>query len=843
MNSFTAPISDVLQRYSVIANKGLTLEQVAQSRLEFGPNISYLYKKRSAWIIFFEQFKTPLIIVLLLISCLSLFVGQLIDGFIILFMLLVNAVVGTYQEFKAEKSLQKLSLLITHRTRVRRDSTVQIIDHEDLVPGDIVLLKTGDVVPADIRLLSAVSLSCNEAVLTGESMPVYKEHLQVDHGEQPQQLRGALFMGTAIVAGFAEGIVVATGRDTFLGQSVDTREVQESLTKFEKNMRRFSDFLFRFVLVFSGVTAIANMHLGRDAITSMMLGVTLALGITPEILPVIVTIAMSRGAFHLSKKNVVMKRLSALEDLGNVDILCSDKTGTLTTGVIKLSDSMNAQNEQDDSVIQLAYLCSAEYPQAGDRTTENPLDSAIKVALSKKVRKQLDSYLLLDVSDFDYASKRMLALLSMNNKRFLIRKGATELLLNHCTKVLNHGQEEPLTRKNRERIAKVIESYEKRGLRVISVAHEEVSSVVSRVGDSHDMTYVGFITLEDPPRTGVLEEIKRLRQQKVVVKIITGDSCAVTLEIANKVGLDPEPTEVIEGEHLEHLSKVDFDSIIREKTYFVRTTPLQKLRIIQGLRELGHTVMYMGDGINDVGALRAADVGISVDSATPVTKDVSDVILLEKNLNALSDAVEQGRKTFANTQKFIFNTMSSSFGNVITAAIASFFLPFIPLLPKQLLLLDSLSDVQHLVFATDNVDKEQLTAPKVWRDRTIISFVLIFGLLSTIFDFLHIFIFISIAKEAALFRTLWFVESIITEMLATFSMRTEKFLFVSKPSTGLTLVTVGTLAVALLLPALPTVNNWLGFTVLTMTQYGIVFFIALSYIVVLEVVKRRYYRK
>lgn len=839
------PIQLILSKLQVKLDRGLSGDEVTLRSKQYGKNATYFRKKKRPVVIFISQFLSPLIIVLLLVSVTSIFVGEVIDGTIIIAMLMLNAIIGTVQELKAEKSLEKLAALVVYDAKVLRGGEVVTVHQEDIVPGDIVLLKTGEIVPADCRLLESHSLIVNEATLTGESLPVYKEICPAgEPGSTPQELRGSVFMGTAVVGGYGRAIVTEIGAKTFLGKSVSSKSLGDELTKFERDLKQFSDLLLKFVLIFSGVTAVLNMSLGRDVVTSLMLGITLALGITPEILPIVVTIAMSSGAFALAKKKVIVRRLSALEDLGNVDILCTDKTGTLTTGKIGVYGAYSPIGDVYKELLSMAYLCSASFPSVEEKTTPNPLDAAIRDELPFSLRKVLNKTEIIDVTDFNFDTKQMVSLVALQKKHVMIRKGATEFVLKHCEKVLHEGKETALSKEGVVKLVNVIRGFEDQGFRVISVATETVSEQVMHAGSSNKMTYVGFVVFQDPPRPGIAKEIQELAALHVSTKIITGDSGEVTKQIAGVVGLKVSDEDIVTGKELDTLSDEQFALTALSHTYFVRVTPLHKQRLIEVLRKFGHTVAYLGDGINDVGALRAADVGISVENATPVTKDVSDILLLEKNLSALGDAVTQGRITFSNTIKFITNTMSSSFGNVITAACASLFLPFIPLLPSQLLLIDSLSDVQHLSFATDNVDKNMYQKPRSWDKKFMARFILVFGLLSTVFDFIHIAIFSKVtSNDATMFRTLWFTESVVTEMLATFSVRTTLSMFKSSPSKPLFITTIVTIIIAVVIPFTVIGDTWFGFIPLKSWHFALISAVVILYLIALELTKKWFYSK
>ncbi len=804
----------------------------AKERLEkFGINEVKQFNTVSPVMIFLKQFNNPLIIILIFICIFSFFVSEFLDAAVILAMLLINASLGYLQEVKAEKSLEKLRSLVEIKAKVLRDGhglrpqdkKVEIIDSRNLVPGDIVILNMGDVVPADIRIIESKHLIVNESALTGESVPISKKEddSQLD-SDLPQDIKNGLFLGTSITSGYARGIVVYTNNQTFLAKTISFRDSKNLETNFEKNLKDFSNLLLKFVVILVVCVFIVNAFLGRGVIQSFLLGVTLALGITPEVLPIIVTMAISSAAHKLAKKNVIVRRLSSLEDFGNVDILCSDKTGTITTGELNLIDV-----EGDDKILEYALLCNAFNPQTEFKLFRNPLDEAIwENVKSKAMFKKIASYKLIKAEDFNFETRVMsVSFEDLKGKKIHIIKGSFESVIE---------KDKELSESTIKKVSEKIKTLESKGYRTISLG--------CKSENEKNTKYLGYLTFEDPPRPNMHRDFDMLNKLNIALKIITGDSPTVTKEVCKKVGFKIAEDKIVIGEEIAKMSEKELIESVKKYNVFARVSPEQKYKIIEAIKKNKHVVAYIGDGINDIGALNIADVGLSVNGATDVAKDSSDIILLDKSISSITTGVIEGRKAFANTIKFILNTMSSSFGNVITISIASAFLPFIPLLPVQILLLDSLSDLQHLAISTDNVDPEFLTRPRNWDLKVFIKFVIFWGLISTLFDFILIFILLAVHDSPESFRTLWFIESSISEILATFVIRTTRSIFKSVPSILLIVMSALTIFVSVLIPLTQLGRDLFSFAKINLGHFGIIIAVIVIYVIVLEIAKKFFFK-
>ncbi len=759
----------------------------AKARLEkYGTN-EIRAKERKGWReVLLSQFRNALVLVLVAAAIISFFIGEKIDSAVILVIVLINTSLGFAQEYKAERVLAELKKYVTITARVRRDGNASTITAKEIVPGDIVLLKVGDIVPADIRLLEADNLTIDESSLTGESAPVLKKATTASKKHSvPQYLHNVAFMGTSVTSGSAYGIAIATGKDTFFGKTATY--LQPSVqSDFQKSIGKFSNFLLKIIVAMTLFTFAANAILGKDIFDSFFFAVALAIGITPEVLPIIVTIALSKGALKMSRKKVIIKRLSSVEDLGNIDTLCCDKTGTLTEGKFQLERYVDNDEKKADKVALYGLLCSS-ISDHKESMAGNPVDAALwqsKAALS--LHSQLQNFERLKINEFDFVRRRMSVLARMANGSrgsLIIAKGAPEAILKACKSAIIEGKKQKLTKSLVDAISKRVSGYEKDGYNVIAVASRPVRKLKTSQADERDLELQGFLLFLDPAKKTAKSSIKTLQRLGVAVKVLSGDSAIITRRICNDVGLKIAENRVVTGQELEHLSKKEFYACATKYNVFARVTPEQKFRIVAALNDDGKIVGFLGDGVNDAPALKAADVGISVDSGTAVAKEAADIILLKKGLDVLADGIEEGRKTFGNITKYIVNTISANYGNMFTVAAASLFLKFIPMLPSQILLNNLITDVPLLTISADKVDKDMLKRPKRWNLKLISEFMIYFGLLSTLFDLAFILpLILMMNASPELLRTAWFLESALSEIIIIFSLRTRLPFFKSMPS-------------------------------------------------------------
>lgn len=840
--SYNDKLGEIYEKLKSSEN-GLSSEEANKRFKLYGANVYKTSKRKDIFNTLINQFKNPLTILLLIVVFVSLITGDQLNSIIILVMVGFNTILGFTQEYKALNSLEKLKKLIKHNVKIIRDEKIINIDSSQLVIGDILILNKGNVLPADARIISCTNLFVNESTLTGESIDVEKN--ANDHkvnSQLPQHIKNYVFQGSSITEGIAKAIVTSTGKDTILGKSV--YEIDKDITEsnYVRNIKKFSKILFYFVLFITVAVLIINVSLGRGILQSLILGISLALGITPETMPIIISIALSSAAFKLSKQNVLIKRISSFEDLGNVDTICTDKTGTITKGILEIEGSFNLNGERSNQAIELASICNSANPKINGAIIENTIDTNIwNYSKKNKLLTKINNYKIVKTWDFDFRTRNIAVLTTneLENKFTLIVKGASEELI----KLTEHTKEE------HEKHKSIVAEYEIKGNKVIAVATKEFiekNETPKNRNDFKDLKLVGFILLKDQPRENLISEFDHLENLNIKLKILTGDSGEVTKQICQKAELDIIDTKIITGDELEQAlskSQDSFDSIVNHYNIFARVDPEQKLKIIQSLKNQKHVVAYLGDGINDVGALKVADVGIAVNTASDVAKDSADIIILDSKLSTVATGVKEGRKVFANTMKFIFSTMSSSFGNVITIVFASIFLKFIPLLPAQIILLDSLSDFQHLAISTDKVDKKMINKPRNWDFKIFIRYIIYWGVISTIFDFGHIIIINTLTTSPEIFRTTWLIESLITEILATIALRTHGPFYKSKPSRLMILFSSLPILLAALIIYLPESSKLFGLQSPPLYMFGVIFIIITIYLAVIEFSKRNYFKQ
>ncbi len=815
----------------------------AKKRLErFGLNEIAAKDKRTAYSILLSQFKNPLILILVAASILAGFLGESIEAAIIIGIVLLNAALSFYQEFKSEKALAKLKKYISFKAKVLRDNQKTEINVKELVPGDIVFLNIGDIVPADIRLIDTEELAVNESVITGESFPVHKtvETIALQKA-QPSRQKNIAFMGTTVSDGLGKGVVIATGKDTEFGKTATILSAKEPPTDFQKNIKKFGNFLLKVIFLLTIVVFASNALLGKGILQSFLFALAIAVGITPELLPIIITITLSSGAIHLAKKKVVVKRLVAIEDLGNVDVLCMDKTGTLTENKVALAKYFDADGKKSKQVLEFSLLCNSA-SVGKDGAKGNVIDVAIWEYANKKEKTKIDSYKKIDETEFDHKRRRMSAVIEKDGKKIFICKGAPESILPVCNSVQKQNQIIPI-KKHEEELRQKFEELSSQGFRIVAVAFKEIGPKKEYTAeDEKDLTFKGFLAFLDPPKKTAVQSLKRFQNLGVELKLLTGDNGLVTNEVCKQVGLQIK-NKIILGSELEEMNETELLKTIEEHNVFARITPEQKFKIVTGLSKQGHIVGFLGDGVNDAPALKAADVGITVDSAVDVAKDSADIILLKKSLLVLADGIKGGRKTFANITKYIFNTISANFGNMFTLAISSLFLKFIPLLPSQILLGNLISDGPLMTIATDNVDEGYLHKPKRWSIKKITKFMLFFGAISAVFDLIIMGILLFIVKaNPATFRTAWFLESVLSEIIITFAIRTKKNFWQSKPSKLLIYSSIAAtiLTISLIYSPIAFLFEFEQLTIPILTAIGI---ILLAYFALAETAKKRFYKK
>jgi len=763
---------------------GLDDTEAARRLQEYGLNEIPSIERRTSFRIFAAQFKNPLVYVLVFASAIAGFLGEMPEAIIIIAIVLANAVLGFALEHRSERAVDELRKYLSYTAIVVRSGKKLVISTSKLVPGDVVHLAIGDVVPADIRLLDADEFQTDESVLTGESTSVDKNTAPVTLDKPlPHQLSNIALTGSTVMNGSGVGLVVATGRKTYFGRIASSLSLLPPKTDFQKNIASFGSFLVKVILLLTAFVFLVNSVLGHGVLASLLFSLALAVGIIPEALPVVITVGLSEGALRLVKKKVVVKRLESIEDMGNIDVLCTDKTGTLTQNKIKVQDIVDPNDHSNPELIKYALLCNSAVVQ-GDRVLGNPLDVAIwDYARDKGFDEAgLNAFACIREIPFGFNRRRMSAVIESGDHRLLVSKGAPESILDVSTAVGDEVEAQPMLKVS-TKINSLIGKYSQTGNRLIALSLKKIEKKSDySVADERGLTFVGLVVLSDPVKEDAAPAISRLKMLGIKLKILSGDDPVVTADVCHKLGIDFRG-KVLTGADVEKLQESELSQAVEENDVFGRVTPEQKYAIVGALKKNGHVTGFLGDGVNDAPALKLADAGISVESGVQVAKEASSIILLEKSLGTIADGVAEGRKAFGNMIKYIMNTISANLGNMFTLAVGSLFLPFIPLLPSQILLTNLLSDAPLLTISTDNLDEEGLRTPKKWNIALIAKFALFFGLISSIFDFVTISSLIYLLHAGPeLFRTGWFIESVISEILVTFSIRTRRKFYKSRPS-------------------------------------------------------------
>ncbi len=747
----------------------------------------------SALLLLLRQFRNPITLILIVATVLSAVLGDIVDASIILVIVLLSGLLSFWQEHTASRAVAELLASVQVAAAVLRDGQRQAIPTTAVVPGDIVLLETGSLVPADCLLLASDELLVNEASLTGESFPAEKRPGVVPEEALVAERDNCLFMGTFVVRGEASAVAVHTGAGTAFGKIAADLEGRSTETRFEQGLTSVGRLLLYTMLVVVTVVLIANSMLGRPLIDSLLFSLALAVGITPQLLPAIVSASLAVGARQMSRARVIVKRLDAIEDFGGMDVLCTDKTGTLTEGTTRLDRAVDPAGNESAAVLEAAYLNA--YHQSG---YANPTDDAILAATTLDVS---DSRALAE-APYDFERRRLSVLIERGGSRVMLTKGAVEAVLAVCDTVADgEGSETPM-REAEPRLRERFEALSAEGYRVLAMARKPWAGEGIDARDETGMVFIGFLLFSDPPKAGIEATLGKLASMGVEVRIVTGDNRFAARDIARRVGMDA--TCLLTGDVLRRLSGDDLVRQVADTTVFAEVDPAQKEVIVRALRKAGHDVGYLGDGINDALALHAADVGISVDTAAGVARESASIVLLEKDLGVLMDGVRLGRRVLANTMKYIFIAIAGNFGNMVSMAIATLALPFLPLLPFQILLINLLTDLPGMTIATDRVDSEQVERAGVWDVGMIRRFMVVFGLVSTVFDLLTFGVLRGLfGADAMAFRSGWFLVSVATEIVVTLVLRTHRPFFRSVPSRMLLGSSALLGALALVIPFTP----------------------------------------
>ncbi len=816
---------------------GLTQNEAQSRARQFGPNAIRVRGERPLLIQYLSHFKNPLVMILLAASAFSAITGELAGFIIIWTIVLMSVTLDFVQEHRASRAAERLKQQVAVMASVIRDGKVQNIPMPALVPGDVVQLSAGDLMPADCILLEAKDFFVNQSLLTGESYPIEKHAADLSAPvDDLGDATNAVFMGTSVISGMAKAMVCRTGNDTAVGGIAGSLAAKAPPTAFELGTHSFGMLIMRLTILLVLFAFLVNALMHRPYMESFLFAIALAVGLTPELLPMVITVTLSRGAMRMARSEVIVKQLMAIQNLGSMDILCTDKTGTLTEAHIRLVRHLDANGDDSEEVLQLAYLNS--HFESG---IKSPLDDAILEHGTADV----SGWSKIDEVPFDFERRRVSVLLEKDGQRLLIVKGAPEDILRLSTEHAPDPSLPPqaIDEQALENINALHDQLGAEGFKVLGIAWKTVAPDHDHavVDDETELVFAGFAAFLDPPKESAGPAIKALTAAGIAVKIITGDSELVTRHVCAQLGVPV--TGVLNGSEISHLDDPALAVRVMEANVMCRVTPVQKNRIILSLKSQGHTVGYLGDGINDAPSLHSADIGISVDTAVDVAKEAASMIMLRQDLNVLHAGVMEGRRTFSNIMKYIMMGTSSNFGNMFSMAGATLFLPFLPMLPVQILLNNLLYDASELPIPMDTVDQEDLAHPRHWDTGFIRNFMLVIGPISSVFDFLTFYIMLKVFDAGqALFQTGWFIESLATQVLVIFIIRTRGNPFKSRPALILIVTSVTVVVAAAILPFTP-LAALLGFTAPPPLFYLLLTVMVVSYLFIVQFVKRWFYRR
>ena len=837
MNSFsTASLDDKPPASAALT--GLTAQEAEARLAQYGPNDPAPVRRRALLTELVVVFLNPLVIILLVASSVAAVLGEKIDAAIIFVIVLLGAAINFIQTYRSQRAIERLREHVSLTATVLRDGKWQEIKRHQIVPGDVVRLSAGDLVPADGRLLESRDLYVQQAALTGESMPAEKEARAADKETEGTPLAPNLvYLGTSVVSGTAAALILATGTRTAFGAIAARLGERPEETEFERGLRHFGMLIMRAVIFLILFILVVRIAMHKDAFESFVFAVALAVGLTPEFLPMITSVTLARGAVRMAREQVIVKHLSAIQNFGSIDVFCSDKTGTLTSGLMTLHSSVDTFGRPSDHPLALSFLNS---------TYETGIRSPLDVAILRDAPHGVDGYRKCDEIPFDFNRRRLSIVVeregAQGTERLLITKGAPEGILDVCESFEADGKTSRFDSAAHGRARKTFEELCNQGLRVLAVACRPVQNHSGfSAEDEHSLVLAGFVAFADPPNPDAAASLAAMKRDGVEVKILTGDNELVARHICAQVGLD-NPVTVL-GDELEQMSDPALGHVAEQTTVFARVSPMQKLRILRALKHRGHVVGYMGDGINDAPSLHAADVGISVAAAVDVARDAADIILLQPGLAILHRGIIEGRRASANVMKYLLMGTSSNFGNMFSMAGASVFLPFLPMLSTQILLNNFLYDAAQITIPSDNVDAAYLAGPQRWDMRLIRNFMIFIGPISSIYDFLTFYVLLHFFHASEpLFHTGWFVESLATQTLVLFVIRTMGNPLRSRPSLPLAVTTILMVVIGIALPFSP-LAGMLGFTPLPGPYFTFLAISTLTYLLLVEVAKRRLFGK
>lgn len=817
---------------------GLNSEQAAARLGQYGFNEPEPERRHTFLRQCLSLFSNPILIILFAASAVAAALGQIVEASVIIIIVSLSAAIDFIQSYRAQAGIERLKQQVALQASVLRDGQWIEIPRREVVPGDVVLVAAGDLVPADAVLLTARDLHLQEAALTGESLPVDKDAPQPG---EPLQPKHRLSMGTSVVSGSGTALITQTGTATEFGKIAARLSRTPVETDFEHGLRQFGTLILKTIFFLVLFVFLATSILHAPTLEAFLFAIALAVGLTPEFLPMITTVTLAQGALKMAKEHVIVKRLAAIQNFGSIDILCSDKTGTLTQGEMSLEQHINIFGETDEEVYVLAYLNSLN--QTG---VANPEDKAVhhasrraplEDAILRHAGGRAEGWTKVDELPLDFERRRVSVIVQRNGEHRLISKGSPETMLPFCTRVRVQGQTIDLDDVRRQAAAAQFHQMGEQGLRVLAVAARTVDARPAyQKSDERDLTLYGFLGFSDPPLPDVAETISALHEDGIQLKILTGDSDSVARHICDKVGFGT--VSLVTGDELNVADRARLRKLVEKSNVFARVTPSQKTFIIEALRRNGHVVGFMGDGINDAPSLRAADVGIAAPHAVDVARDAADFLLLQPGLGILHKAIREGRRAFVNVVKYLFMGTSSNFGNMLSMAAASLFLPFLPMTAAQILVNNFLYDTSQLSIPTDYVDEDMLLKPRHWDMHVLRKFMIGVGPISSVFDFLTFFVLLRVFHAGvAEFRTGWFVESLATQTLVLFVIRTAGNPFRSRPSPALTFTILAVVACGVLLPFTP-LGAYFGFVALPWPFFSFLVAATVLYLVAVEYAKR-----
>ena len=834
---------EILTKYHT-KEEGLTNKE-AQKRLNNnGKNIVIKEVNRSIFYFIFNSLKEEFIIILLVLAVINFSLGDKIGSLVIVLIAIISILIRVLEDYSAYKFNKKLRSKIVSTTKVIRDNKELEIKVENVVIGDVISLNAGSIIPADCIVVNSKDLFVNESVFTGESIPVEKKETNKKEYDNLFDIKNVLYMSSSVISGTAKAIVVKTGFDTYLGKIGKEINTKKNITAFDKGMKDITNMLIKFMVVICLIILLVDGIIRSNFTEAILFAFSVAVGITPSMLPMIVNVNLTKGTKALAKKKVLVKHIESIQNLGAIDTLCTDKTGTLTENKIVLQKYIDVLGNEDNSILEYAYINS--YYSSG---MKNIVDRAIMIYGSKhNLDNILPKYEKIDEIPFDYNRKVMSIIVRNKNTYRMITKGAMEEVLKRCTKVKVKGKEEDLTKELIDIVTNKAKEMATSGMQVLALAAKKTEKGVLSFDENSEkeMTFIGFVAFLDSPKKDVKKVINKLRKYGVKTKILTGDNPYSTTMVASLAGINSD--EILTGAEIDKLSDKALSIKVEEIDVFARLNPIQKERVVRILKSNGHVVGYMGDGINDAPSLRQSDVGLSVNTATDIAKETSDMILLEKNLEVIADGIIEGRKVYGNIIKYMKMALSADFGDVFSIMIASIFLPFLPLLPIQMLFQDFIYDFSQIGIPYDNVDEEFITFPKKWNTKGIAKFMIVMGITSSIIDvlafltFWHLLGYNSIDKESY-FQTAWFITSLITELMIIYNVRTSKDIFNSRPSKVLLSLTLLSSILTIVTPIL--FHNILSFhfEILSTKFYLYLLSLVILYVLIVSIVKRIYIKK